>query len=240
VAVRLFLIVGATVSERVIFFSTSSFPPAPPGEILARQVTNPSFRRVDAVDSFDGFLDSDRLRKLVVEAVGDEGEAGAFARFVEYFDSLARHSEKRHEEVLSTLEKVLEKQEAGDDALSPDERAKLLVRLRSLVKPRESLARQAKAEELASVLGRGLEKLQVICDLRPIFDAERKVVEGVVPVTTLKLVVENDNGLTTRTEVRLTLEQVNDLADQSAAAKAKLDVLEEFLAAKEIERPRTE
>ena len=76
------------------------------------------------------------------------------------------------------------------------EQRKLLAdRIEKLVAVPAGLARQYKAEQLAEATGTELEDLQVICDLRPVFNEERSEIEGAIPISTLKLDVLGPNGL---------------------------------------------
>jgi Ca2+-binding EF-hand superfamily protein len=195
-------------------------------------------------DAYDGFLDMEALRKLLTEPLGDADSAASVARFIHHFDRVRKRFKVDPEEYLSALNEALARQEGTREdnrkPLSAEERSKLNDRLKQLLKPNRSLTRQAKAEELASVLGSRLEDVQLICDLRPIFDPERKVVEGMIPLTTLKLVVTGPSGLPVTMEAWLTHEQVESLTRKCDLAKRKLEALGTFLEKNKIPRPKTE
>ena len=76
--------------------------------------------------------------------------------------------------------------------------------------------------------GQFVERFELICDLRPIFDEERRNVEGLVPITHLKFVVATESGLPTAFEVVLSEAQVNALHKASESAVRKLDCLKHF------------
>lgn len=192
----------------------------------------------DALDSRsqEGFLDQNTVRTLLTENFGDEDLAKTAAHFIRYCDRTARDSDSSPSEIISKIETAIK--EDPDASLSDEDATKFLDRLRILVKDRPALTRQRKAEQLATSIGHPLEEVQIICDLRPVFDPNRKDVEGVVPVTTLKIVVTGENGLPMRMEARLTASQVADLADKSAKAKSKLEALRDFVAEKKVDCPK--
>ena len=78
---------------------------------------------------------------------------------------------------------------------------------------------------LATLTGQKLESIELICDLRPIFDKLRKHLEGMMPYTRLRVVATGADGLPDAFETELTRQQVHDLAEQVSKAAQKLDVL---------------
>lgn len=91
-----------------------------------------------------------------------------------------------------------------------------------------ALEAQAKAEMLLLSTGQALQDSQVICDLRPVFDETRTRVEGVVPMTTLRIVYTTA-VLPQAVEVTLNEEQLESLHKQLEKARSKLAVLRAFL-----------
>jgi len=121
----------------------------------------------------------------------------------------------------------IQKDDAEGFPLSADDLDKLSDRLPRLLKPIPALRRYRKAERLAKITGQPLEDVQLICDLRPVFDEKRKNIEGLIPYTHLKLVATGGDGLPRVFEAELTAEQVSDLAEQAKRAVSKLEVLRE-------------
>ncbi len=76
--------------------------------------------------------------------------------------------------------------------------------LKNLIRPYPSLSRFLKAEHLANITGQQLEAVELICDVRPIFDESRKNVEGMMPYTRLHIVATGEDGLPNAFEVELT------------------------------------
>lgn len=101
--------------------------------------------------------------------------------------------------------------------------------LGNLIQPYPSLARFQKAERLAKITGQQLETVELICDLRPIFNEDRKKVEGMMPYTRLHIVATGEDGLPKAFEVELTRQQVADLAEKTGKAKSKLETLHQSI-----------
>ncbi len=101
--------------------------------------------------------------------------------------------------------------------------------LKKLILPYPSLARFQKAERLAKITGQQLETVELICDLRPIFDESRKNVEGMMPYTRLHIVATGEDGLPKPFEAELTHQQVIDLAEKAEKAKNKLETLRQSI-----------
>jgi hypothetical protein len=79
--------------------------------------------------------------------------------------------------------------------------------------------------------------VEIICDLRPVFDNERESVEGVIPYTILRIVSIGADGLPVAMETILTQAELGELAEKSEAAVKKLDRLRALLAEKELPIP---
>jgi hypothetical protein len=88
---------------------------------------------------------------------------------------------------------------------------------------------QAKALNLAERIGQPLERIEIICDLRPVFDANRENVEAMIPVTTLRLVCKSADGLPVAFDAVLSERDVHALARASSDAKKKLSRLREVM-----------
>ncbi len=112
-----------------------------------------------------------------------------------------------------------------DFPLNEAELARLGEILSNLIQPYPALARFEKAQRLAKLTGQELESIELICDLRPIFDEDRKQIEGMIPYTRLHIVATGADGLPKSFEAELSHRQVNDLREKAAKANTKLDVL---------------
>jgi hypothetical protein len=101
--------------------------------------------------------------------------------------------------------------------------------LKKLVQPYPSMERFKKAERISNITGQQMETVELICDLRPIFDETRKKVEGIMPYTRLHIVATGEDGLPNAFEVELTQQNVIELAEKAEKAKSKLVVLRQSI-----------
>lgn len=124
------------------------------------------------------------------------------------------------------ISRHLEAFERGDDSLEPmfskEDLRVFRDRAECIAKCWGALDRQRKAEELSKATGQRLQSLQLICDLRPIFDSNRKHIDGFLPVTTMHLTVEGADGLPNGLDVVLSESDVDMLVEHLAFAKSKL------------------
>ena len=81
-----------------------------------------------------------------------------------------------------------------------------------VIKPYPGLHRQAKAQKLSEATGLRLEHLEIICDLRPVFDDERESVEGVIPYT---IVCLGSDGLPVAMETILSQADVGESPEKA-------------------------
>lgn len=101
--------------------------------------------------------------------------------------------------------------------------------LKKLIQPYPSLDRFQKAERLARITGQQLETIELICDVRPIFDKTREKIEGMMPLTRLHIVATGEDGLPNAFEVELTRQNVIDLLKKVEKAKSKLETLHQSI-----------
>jgi len=163
-----------------------------------------------------GFLNPNSLRALVREVVKDDNKTGSVQRALR---SLAPDNIER------LLRELSERSREKDFPLDQSVLDRLQQVLPQLIQPYPALTRFEKAERLATVTGQQLESVELICDLRPIFDDNRKRLEGMIPYTRLRVVATGPDGLPDSFEAELTRQQVHDLAEKASKAKVKLDVL---------------
>ena len=166
-----------------------------------------------------GFLDPKSLRAIIREVIDDDKKVESVLR------ALRNLGPKSVERLLRDLSEQGHKDK--DYPLDEAVLVKLRHKLPALIQPYPALSRFEKAERLAKVTGQELESVELICDLRPIFDEDRKHVEGLMPYTNLRIVATGADGLPKSFEAQLTRQQVHDLADKVSKAKVKLDVLHE-------------
>ena len=165
----------------------------------------------------EGFLDPKALAAEVRRTIKLEGTARSV-------QTTLQNLEPKHTERL--VERLTERGKAEKDfPLNETELARLGKILPNLIQPYPALARFEKAERLAKLTGQELESIELICDLRPIFDEDRKQIEGMMPYTRLHIVATGTDGLPKSFEAELTHQQVSDQREKAAKANSKLAVL---------------
>lgn len=166
----------------------------------------------------EGFLDPATLLATIREVVPDKEISGAIRNAIRNLNPARVNS------MLADLEQ--EKDEEGFP-FDAETFARLESVLPALIQPCTALTRFKKAERLAKITGQPLEGVELICDLRPIFDEERKRIEGMMPYTQLRVIATGGDGLPRTFEAQLTHQQVHDLAEKAEKAKRKLETLYE-------------
>jgi len=167
-----------------------------------------------------GFLDPKALLATIQRVVEDSNAAEVVRRV------LRNIGPSQVERMVTFLEDGREEEDFPFDQAKL-ERLKQI--LKNLIRPYPALARFQKAERLAKITGQQLETVELICDLRPIFDESRKNVEGMMPYTRLHIVATGEDGLPKAFEVELTHQQVIDLLEKAEKAKSKLETLRQSI-----------
>jgi len=101
--------------------------------------------------------------------------------------------------------------------------------LGKLIQPYPALTGFQKAKHLSTLTGQQLETVELVCDLRPVFDDKREKLDGMMPYTRLHLVATGEDGLPKPFEAELTYQQVIDLAEKARKAESKLKVLRQSI-----------
>lgn len=178
----------------------------------------------EALQAETGFLTEERLTEIVAEHIQDETQASAAASAIQNLRPNVL------DQVLAMLGGWRESNQANADRFSNEAFAALQEKLPLLVREYPALSRMRKANRLRGVIGNDLEKVEFICDARPVFDTERERIEGLLALTTLKLVYERQNGVTEEVAILLTSEQLEDLTTKAQKAQKKIRVLEQSFA----------
>ena len=168
----------------------------------------------------DHFLDPKALLVAIRKAIEDPKLAEAVRRAIRNVNpaTIGR--------IIANLE-----QDLGDEGFPFDQATfdRMKQVLSELIQPYPALTRFQKAERLAKMTGQQLETVELICDLRPIFDENREKLEGMMPYTRLHIVATGEDGLPKSFEAELTHQQVLDLVEKAGKAKSKLEVLRQSI-----------
>lgn len=163
-----------------------------------------------------GFLDPKALLATIREAIPDSSTASTMRRV------LRNLNPSNVGRIIAGLEQDRDDEDFPFDKATFDRLKQVLSKL---IQPYPALTRFQKAERLAKMTGQQLEAVELICDLRPIFDENREKLEGMMPYTRLHIVATGEDGLPKSFEAELTHQQVIDLAEKAEKAKSKLEVL---------------
>ena len=167
-----------------------------------------------------GFLDSRTLLSHLQQFISDQETSKSIRRILR---NLNRDSANSITDTFAAIPA-----EEGPP-FSPAQIDDLRPRLTALFRqPIPALLRQRKAETLARLLPNPAESIEILCDIRPVFDESREHVQGLIPFTVLRIVTTNEDGLPVLHETHLSAQQLDDLASKADKASRKLRSLREF------------
>jgi hypothetical protein len=229
-----------------IIYIRGAFPGSPDEMVNARfladakRALDPSIEQLvaiaDELSSFPGFLDQKTLRGIVGSIIQSDEHARSVSRLILNVSRMFRLSGRTLKDLSEQLD-AWQRTDENQKVFSVEELAELQRRLSVILKPFDGIERQAKARRLVGATGLKLKAIELICDLRPVFDEERTSVEGVFPYTILKVVCDGEDGLPISMEAILSERDVDELAKKAEAATIKLRSLKALLAAKDIRIP---
>lgn len=174
---------------------------------------------VERVHHETGFLTLDRLTQLAAETLSVPQAARAVANTI--YSVHPDDTDRPVADITDWLQ--LNPTRAADVTTGRLEAVGERVRL--LAQRYPALERRRKADHLAQLAGPRCDGADILCDLRPVFDAGREQIEGLMPLITLRLQVVQPNGDPSVYEVRLTEWMLGQLVEKAERAKQKVQVL---------------
>lgn len=177
----------------------------------------------DRLQEQAGFLTSSVLADIVSEVITDDRQGQSA------FNTLQNLQPDDLDQVVEAISNWRESSSDIRERFSDDLFGNLEQNLTTLVRDYASLNRGKKAERLRNILGNELQGAVFICDARPVFNKERDQIEGMIPITTLKLVYERQNMETEEIELTLSAEQLKSLREDAEKAEKKLTTLNESI-----------
>ncbi len=168
-------------------------------------------------------LDPKQVNSLLTEVVANEGLASALARTLQNIPP---------DEVSGTLEILSRWRSRHPDnakRVSDDAFQSLKVKLPRLVRSYPAIERYRKARRLATRIGPVVQRIELICDCRPVFDEARTHVEAMTPLTTLRIIYDDETETGRAFEVLLPTAELEDLISKATQAQRKLTVLRESI-----------
>jgi len=191
-----------------------------------------------SLETYEGFLDRGALQQVLASRIEDPELCRALGRLIVNIDEHLRRTSRTIEQLLQQIEQWLQEEENQQKGLlSAEELEELRGRMQLVIRPYPGLNRQAKARRLSEATGLPLEKVDIICDLRPVFDKDRENVEGIIPYTTLRIVCTGADGLPVALDAVLSQQDVAQLAKASSDAQKKLAKLKALLHEKKLPIP---
>ncbi|MGA2497444.1 MAG: hypothetical protein ABSH20_06870 [Tepidisphaeraceae bacterium] len=182
------------------------------------------------------FLGHPALNAIAEEVLGKSEDARTIASIIYRVGGMLYDTDMSATEAMAALGKAIEEKA---DSLEPKDRRILTARLRALTAEPTGLAKQYKAQKLAEATNAELDKVQLICDIRPIFDQSRERIEGAIPLAMLRLEYSEADGDSEVVEVRITEKQIAELELLVVTAKRKLTLIKELLATQHVAVPAT-
>lgn len=102
---------------------------------------------------------------------------------------------------------------------------KLQTNLGLLIQDNPAIELMQKSERLLRDVGNEIEDIKFVCDLRPVFDIPRENVEGLVLVTTLRLIYQCQTGERQSVEIAFSEDELESLSTKLKQAQKKLSVI---------------
>jgi hypothetical protein len=181
--------------------------------------TDEIVRVAEALEQERGFPTKGRLAELVSECVGDGRQAAAVLA------ALVNLRRERIEPFLRNLKEWQSENPKIADQITEPTFGMIRERLTRLFRDYSVLERLDKAHRLMTLTGNSAEEIEILCDIRPVFDEGRKLVEGLIPLTTLRVEYAKQDDETRVLEVVLSEEMLDELLNKATKAKQKLAVL---------------
>lgn len=177
----------------------------------------------DRLEEQSGFLSSSALVDIVSEVIPDDRQGQAT------FNALQNLRPDDVDQLVESIGNWRESSPDNREHFGDDLFGNLEQNLKTLVRDYASLNRGKKADRLRNILGNELQGAVFICDARPVFNKERDQIEGMIPITTLKLVYERQNMETEEIELTLNADQLKSLREDAEKAEKKITTLSESI-----------
>jgi len=178
------------------------------------------------LEAAEGFLDGPALDRIIRLTI----DGPAHDAVVNFMLNLARRDLGDPDAVIDAMESGVRDAIEADEADEADEIdvEKFRRRVDTLRGPFKALEQQNRAEGLSKSLGHRVVSHRFVTDLRPVFNEARDEVQGIFPVTTLRLVSAGATGRH-ECEVVLTEQDLNQLRSSADKASQKVGVLKRLL-----------
>jgi len=177
----------------------------------------------DRLEEQTGFLSASALVDIVSEVIPDDRQGQAA------FNALQNLQPDNLDQIVERIGNWRESSPDNRKRFGDDLFGNLKQNLTTLVRDYPAVNRGKKADRLRNILGNEFLGAIFICDARPVFNKERDQIEGMIPITTLKLVYERQNEAREEIELALNAEQLKSLREEAEKAEKKLSTLSEAI-----------
>jgi hypothetical protein len=177
-----------------------------------------------------GFIRSDEIRKVVSARVKNADNSKRVARLLIALSERLIEDENFLEKLKTSLSKWWEPDDDDDDPPTPEQQNVIFHRLDLIVKPYYGLRMQVHADKLSKLIRRRFTHLDIINDLRPIFDLSTPNLSAVLPLTTIRVVFEMEDGLPQSIEGTITETGLKELSEKIDIALSQLNALNKYAA----------
>lgn len=167
----------------------------------------------------NGFIGIKQMIAIVATFVEDQDTARAIVASIRNL----RHLSADH--ILSRVKSWLQASPENNASLSSELVDSLEVNLKLLGASIPAFERTLKAEQLQESTGTAVNEVSIICDIRPVFDESRSIIEGFMPIVTLTISASEELGNTETYEVTLNRQDLIELRKLSDRALTKLETL---------------
>jgi hypothetical protein len=173
-----------------------------------------------------GFISGNALKQLLGRHLADEDKIGRLAKLFDWTANYFRLTGKSPGQLLDDVSRW----QSGEEnqklkLLGADALPKLRQAIELVVKSYPSQILQWKADRLGEMTGLRAQAIDLICDLRPVFDESKDRIVGLIPLTTLRVVASEVDKIPVAFNVVLSARDVQTLLKKAEEAVKKLNTL---------------
>jgi hypothetical protein len=161
------------------------------------------------------------IEKVIAANISDEKHASAVSRLV---DRIVPDSINYLTGMVKSWRKSLDE---PDSYMTEEKLDAVSKSLNKLIRNSPAITRVKKAQALKTVTGNEVFGVMFVCDARPVYNEERDEIEGYLPVTTMKIVYQRQNGDSEEIEFALMPNEIDLLVDRANKVRKKIRVLNE-------------
>lgn len=161
------------------------------------------------------------IENVIAANISDEKHASAVSRLV---DRIVPDSINYLTGMVKSWRKSLDE---PDSYMTEVELEAVSVALKKLIRNSPAITRVKKAQVLKTVTGNEVFGVMFVCDARPVYNEARDDIEGYLPVTTMKIVYQRQNGDSEEIEFALMPSEIDLLVDRANKVRKKIRVLNE-------------